>query len=111
MLAWGNGTGEASYALVNILATVTPEKGLGASNWGYYSNPKVDADLAKATSEFDTAKREAILRDAATTVSEDVGIIPLFHYKNIWASRKGLVVKPMTSDRTAAQMVTKADAQ
>ena len=40
MLAWGNGTGEASYALVNILATVDAKKGLGASNWGHYSNPR-----------------------------------------------------------------------
>ncbi|CAM4016874.1 ABC transporter substrate-binding protein [Bordetella tumbae] len=111
MLAWGNGTGEASYALVNILASVSPEKGLGASNWGYYSNPKVDADLVKATSEFDVAKREAILRDSVKIVSEDVGIIPLYHYKNIWATRKGLKVTPMTSDRTAAQMVTKVDAK
>ncbi|OZI57705.1 ABC transporter substrate-binding protein [Bordetella genomosp. 4] len=111
MLAWGNGTGEASYALVNILATVSPEKGLGASNWGYYSNPKVDAELVKATSEFDVAKREAILRDSVKIVSDDVGIIPLYHYKNIWAARKGLKVTPMTSDRTAAQMVTKVDAK
>ena len=111
MLAWGNGTGEASYALVNILATVTPEKGLGSSNWGHYSNAKIDADLLKATSEFDAAKREAILRDAVKSVSEDVGIIPLYHYKNIWAARKGLKVTPMTSDRTAAQMVTKVEAK
>lgn len=50
MLAWGNGTGEASYALVNILATVDAKKGLGASNWGHYSNPKVDAALDQSTS-------------------------------------------------------------
>lgn len=107
MIAWGNGTGEASYALVNILATVAPEKGLGASNWGYYSNPKVDKDLELATAEFDEQKREAILRDSVKLVMDDVAIIPLFHYKNIWAAKKGLMVKPMTSDRTAAQMVTK----
>jgi len=111
MLAWGNGTGEASYALVNILATVSPEKGLGASNWGYYSNPKVDEALKNATSEFDVAKREAILRDSVKLVSDDVGIIPLYHYKNIWAARKGLKVTPMTSDRTAAQMVSKVEAK
>ena len=40
-------------------------------------------------------------------VSDDAGIIPLFHYKNIWATKKGLKVTPMTSDRTAAMMVTK----
>ena len=31
----------------------------------------------------------------------------LYHYKNIWATKKGLKVTPMTSDRTAAMMVTK----
>ncbi|OZI44747.1 ABC transporter substrate-binding protein [Bordetella genomosp. 5] len=107
MLAWGNGTGEASYALVNILATVDPSKGLGASNWGRYSNAKVDQALDQSTSEFDVPKREAILRESAKVVSEDAGILPLFHYKNIWATKKGLKVTPMTSDRTAAQMVTK----
>jgi len=111
MLAWGNGTGEASYALVNILATVAPEKGLGASNWGHYSNPKVDEALKLATSEFDVAKRSEILQNSATLVSEDVGIIPLYHYKNIWATRDGLKVSPMTSDRTAAQMVTKVESK
>lgn len=110
MLAWGNGTGEASYALVNILATVDAKKGLGASNWGHYSNP-VDAALDQSTSEFDVAKREAILRDSVKLVSDDVGIIPLYHYKNIWAAKKGLKVTPMTSDRTAAMMVTKDSAK
>lgn len=107
MLAWGNGTGEASYALVNILTTVDAQKGQGASNWGHYSNPAVDKALELSTSEFDVAKREAILRDSAQLVSDDVAIFPLFHYKNIWATKKGLKVTPMTSDRTAAQMVSK----
>lgn len=106
MLGWGNGTGEASYALVNVLATVTPEKGLGASNWGRYSNAAIDQALDASTAEFDEGKREAILRDAAKVVSDDVGIIPLFHYQNVWAAKKGLKVVPVTSDRTAAIMVT-----
>lgn len=109
MLAWGNGTGEASYALVNVLATVDAKKGLGASNWGHYSNPAVDRALEQATSEFDVPKREAILRESVKVVSEDVGIFPLYHYRNIWAAKKGLMVKPMTSDRTAAMMVTKTE--
>ncbi len=107
VIAWGNGTGEGSYAMVNILATVNPEKGLGASNWGHYSSQKLDDYLKQATEEFDDAKREKIMQDAAKSVSEEVGVIPLFHYKNIWAARKGLVVKPLSSDRTLPVMVTK----
>ena len=106
VLAWGNGTGEASYALVNVLATVSAKTGLGASNWNHYSNPAIDRALTESTEEFDSAKREAILRNAAKIVSDDAGVIPLYHYQNIWAAKKGLTVTPASSDRTTAMMVT-----
>ncbi|NLJ50789.1 MAG: ABC transporter substrate-binding protein, partial [Alcaligenaceae bacterium] len=107
VIAWGNGTGEASYGMVSILATNNPEKGTGASNWGRYSSEKHDELLSQITSEFDDAKREELMREAAVVVTDEVGIIPLFHYKNIWAAKKGLVVKPISSDRTIPMMVTK----
>ncbi|RML74614.1 Peptide ABC transporter, periplasmic peptide-binding protein [Pseudomonas syringae pv. maculicola] len=47
-----------------------------------------------------------MLEDSVQVVSDDVGIIPLFHYQNIWDARKGLKVEPLVSDRTAATMVT-----
>jgi peptide/nickel transport system substrate-binding protein len=109
MLAWGNGTGEASYALVNVLATIDGKKGLGASNWGHYSNPAVDKALDDSTVEFDPARREAILRKSASVVSDDVGVIALFHYHNVWAAKKGLKVTQFSSDRTTATMVTRED--
>lgn len=108
MIGWGNGTGEGTYAMLAILATVDPAKGLGASNWGRYSNPKLDEALAKASAEFDDAKREAIIKDAVKVVMDDVGIMPLYHYKNIWASRPDLKVVPWHSDRTVAMQVSKA---
>lgn len=107
VIAWGNGTGEASYGMVSILATNNPEQGTGASNWGRYSSEKHDELLSQITSEFDDAKREELMREAAVVVTDEVGIIPLFHYKNIWAAKKGLVVKPISSDRTIPMMVTK----
>ncbi len=109
MLAWGNGTGEATYAMVQVLSTVDPKKGLGTMNWGNYSNPEMDKATADTTVEFDEAKREAIMRRAAKILYDDAGVIPLYHYQNIWAAKKGLKVTPMTSDRTAAMMVTRDD--
>lgn len=106
MLAWGNGTGEARYALVNVFASTNPDEGLGASNWGRYSNAQVDQALEAATVEFDNEKRKQILADSAAVVMEEAGVFPLFHYQNIWAAKKGLKVAPWTSDRTIAQMVT-----
>lgn len=107
MIAWGNGTGEASYGLLNILATQDVARGQGVSNWGHYSNPEVDRDLDDATAAFDEPRREAFLRDAARRVDADAAIFPLYHYQNIWAARRGLVVRPQSSDRTLATMVTR----
>jgi peptide/nickel transport system substrate-binding protein len=107
MIAWGNGTGEASYGDLNILATQDIAAGAGVSNWGHYSNKTVDADLDRAIATFDDGQREAILRGIARQVDQDVAIFPLFAYQNIWAAHKGLVVKPKTSDRTVADMVSK----
>ena len=107
MIAWGNGTGEASYGLLNIIATQDAAKGQGVSNWGHYSNPAVDKALDDATSAFDDKQRDTILQHAAQLVDDDMGILPLYHYQNIWAARRGLVVKPMSSDRTVADMVSR----
>jgi peptide/nickel transport system substrate-binding protein len=107
VVAWGNGTGEAAYGLLNTLATVDAKRGRGASNWGHYSNESVDKALDAATVEFDARRREAILRHSVKLVSDDVGNIPLFHYQNIWAAKKGLKVVPLLSDRTTSMQVTR----
>lgn len=107
VVAWGNGTGEAAYGLLSTLATVDPKRGRGASNWGRYSNEAVDKALDAATVEFDAKRREAILRHAAKVVMDDAGTIPLFHYQNIWAAKKGLKVVPLLSDRTTAMQVSR----
>ena len=107
VIAWGNGTGEAGYGLLQTLATNDPKRGRGANNWGRYSHESVDKALDAATVEFDARRREAMFRHAAKLVTDDVGHIPLFHYQNIWAAKKGLKVVPLLSDRTTAMQVTK----
>ena len=106
VIAWGNGTGEAGYGLLQTLATYDPKLGRGANNWGRYSNESVDKALDAATVEFDARRREAMFRHAANLVTADVAHIPLFHYRNIWASKKSLKVVPLLSDRTTSMQVT-----
>lgn len=106
VIAWGNGTGEAGYGLLQTLATNDAKRGRGANNWGRYSNESVDKALDAATVEFDARRREAMFRHAVKLVTDDVGHIPLFHYQNIWAAKKGLKVVPLLSDRTTAMQVT-----
>ncbi len=107
VIAWGNGTGEAGYGLLQTLATNDAKRGRGVNNWGRYSSEDVDKALDAATVEFDARRREAIFRHAAKLVTDDVGHIPLYHYQNIWAAKKGLKVVPLLSDRTTALQVTR----
>jgi len=107
VIAWGNGTGEAGYGLLQTLATNDAKRGRGANNWGRYSNEAVDKALDAATVEFDARRREAIFRHSVKLVTDDVGHIPLYHYQNIWAAKKGLKVVPLLSDRTTSLQVTK----
>ena len=107
VIAWGNGTGEAGYGLLQTLATNDGKRGRGLNNWGRYSNEAVDKALDAATVEFDARRREAMFRHSVKLVTDDVGHIPLFHYQNIWAAKKGLKVTPLLSDRTSAMQVTK----
>lgn len=106
VIAWGNGTGEAGYGLLQTLATNDAKRGRGANNWGRYSNESVDKALDAATVEFDARRREAMFRHSVKLVTDDVGHIPLFHYQNIWAAKKGLKVVPLLSDRTTSMQVT-----
>lgn len=107
VIAWGNGTGEAGYGLLQTLASNDPKRGRGTNNWGRYSNEAVDKALDAATVEFDARRREAMFRHSVKLVTDDVGQIPLFHYQNIWAAKKGLKVVPLLSDRTTSLQVTK----
>ena len=65
MLAgWGADTGEASSPLRSLLATVDREKGMGGSNRGRYSNPKMDQLLQQALTTVDDPKRDKLLQQA-----------------------------------------------
>jgi peptide/nickel transport system substrate-binding protein len=105
-LGWGADTGEASSPLKALLATYDAPKGLGTTNRGRYSNAKMDAVLAQALATVDDRKREALLQQATTIAVEDLGIIPLYHQVNIWATRKGLAYTPRTDERTYAFQIT-----
>src|SRR3954469_15279162 len=99
---WGSVTGEASYALVNILGTFDREKRTGASNTGRYSNPQLDALTEHAAATIDDPKREVLLREAVKLAMDDVAIIPLFQLVNSWALRKGLTYNARMDERTTA---------
>lgn len=102
LVGWAADTAESSSPLKALLATFNPEKGMGATNRGRYSNPKMDETLTQALATVDDAKRERILQQATEIAVSDLGIIPLYHQHNLWATRKGITYAPRTDERTLA---------
>jgi peptide/nickel transport system substrate-binding protein len=102
MLGWGAGTGESSSPLRTQLATYDPAKGWGTFAWGRYSNPAMDKLLAQALNTRDDHAREKLLQDATALAINDLGIIPIHHQINTWATKKGITYIPRTDEYTLA---------
>jgi peptide/nickel transport system substrate-binding protein len=59
----------------------------GGSNYGQYSNPKVDELFAQAGAEFDAAKVADLLNQADQIVTDDMATIPLYNKPTFLAIR------------------------
>jgi len=102
LVGWGAETMEASSPLKALLATFNKEKGMGAANRGRYSNPALDALLARALATVNDAQREKLLQQATEIGVGDLGIIPLYHQHNLWATRRGITYEARADERTFA---------
>jgi peptide/nickel transport system substrate-binding protein len=102
LVGWASDTGEASSPLKALLATYSNDKGMGQTNRGRYSNAKMDALLQQALATVDDGRREKLLQEATQVAMSDLGIIPLYHQENVWATRKGIVYTPRADERTNA---------
>jgi peptide/nickel transport system substrate-binding protein len=107
LVGWGAGTGESSDSLKALLATFNPQKGMGATNRGRYSNPAFDAKLEEALRTVDDAKRDLALAAAMEIGMKDLGLIPVHYQLNTWATRKGFRFQARTDEYTLATSVTK----
>jgi peptide/nickel transport system substrate-binding protein len=102
MVGWGASTGEASSPLRSLLATFDRDKGLGAVNWGRYSNPKVDYVIEQALQQVDDENRRAMLQQATKLSMDDLGIMTVHFQYTIWATKKGVAYTPRTDEYTLA---------
>jgi peptide/nickel transport system substrate-binding protein len=102
MVGWGASTGEASSPLRSLLATFNRDKGLGAVNWGRYSNVKVDYLIEQALQQVDDENRSAMLQNATRLAMEDLGIMPIHFQFTIWATAKNVAYIPRTDEYTLA---------
>jgi peptide/nickel transport system substrate-binding protein len=102
MVGWGASTGEASSPLRSLLATFNRDKGLGAVNWGRYTNPKVDYLIEQALQQVNDENRTIMLQRATELAMQDLGIMPIHFQFTMWATKKGVVYTPRTDEYTLA---------
>jgi peptide/nickel transport system substrate-binding protein len=108
LIGWGSGAADNFGAMMNVVGSFDRERRLGSVNHHRYSNPAMDAVVERALTTTDDAAREALLREAARMVADDVGVIPLYNLINIWAHRRGLRMEPRMDERTLATGVRPA---
>ncbi len=102
MVGWGASTGEASSPLRSLLATYDRDKGLGAVNWGRYSNPKVDYLIEQALQQVNDENRKIMLQRATDLSMQDLGIMPIHFQFTMWATKKNVQYVPRTDEYTLA---------
>jgi peptide/nickel transport system substrate-binding protein len=105
---WGNASMEPTSLLRDLIGTKSQATGWGLYNWGLYSNSRLDTITASVIGEVDDAKREAMVMEAVKIFSDDLPILPLYHFKNIWATKSALRYDPRVDEMTLALDVHKA---
>jgi peptide/nickel transport system substrate-binding protein len=69
-----------------LYATLDSSQIKSGYNWAHYSNPKLDALLAKANS--DSSGREQAIKDAQKIAMDDAVFIPLYDLRQLWVTNK-----------------------
>lgn len=95
LLGWTNANGDGIGTFDHLLRTFDPVRGFGASNRSTnYSNAGLDAACEASSSEFDPAKRNALIQRANRIATEDFVHIPLHFQMDIYAVSDKLDFKP-----------------
>ncbi len=103
LAGWSCSSGEAGEFYEFCLHT--PREGLGAGNYGRYSNPRVDAIADTSAAILDLRQRQTALREAARIVMEDLPVLPLFIEDDIFGIREGLTATPRADGATRLDSV------
>ena len=91
LLSWGTPTFDSLYTLQALLHTNGGDaSGKGDSNYGRYSNPKMDQLISQISVENDLKKRDGLIREALLINTADLPVIPLHQPLVPWAMRKNI---------------------
>lgn len=88
MLGWTPTTYDAHNALDALMRCPDDKTGDGQFNLGSYCNPKLDELIGKIKSNTDKAQRQAMIKEAFTIHSDDIGHLPLHQQSLAWGVSK-----------------------
>jgi peptide/nickel transport system substrate-binding protein len=106
---WGWASpGHAGHPLINVVSTYDRAKLTGSFNRSGYSNPALDALIARAVTTLDDRERERLFQQAVAEAVDDGAIIPLYQLTNLWATRRGITYEASGYDYTRAVLAHRA---
>jgi len=106
LAGWGAQTGEISSPLRSLVATQNKDKGWGASNFGKFSDAKLDSLIDQALETVDDTKRRALLAEASKRSVDLMGVVPLHYEVTPWAMKTSLNYKARADEFTNASDIT-----
>jgi peptide/nickel transport system substrate-binding protein len=98
LFGWEAATYDAYNTLFELFHTPN-QKGGGQWNIGEYSNPKIDDLIARIATEVNFAKRNALIREAVTILTEGNAVLPLHQQVLAWGIRGGVEVVQRADNR------------
>jgi ABC-type transport system substrate-binding protein len=101
--AWACSTGDASDYFNSSLHSADTVRGLGAENFGGYTDPRTDELIEAADKELDPGKRLALLQQVQRRVLEALPVLPLtirWGFKGV-SSRVEIVTRHDDRERIA----------
>jgi peptide/nickel transport system substrate-binding protein len=79
MYAWSSAIGESPKRTLGSSEIPTKENNYTGTNAVAFSDPKMDADIAKAETELDPAKQQALWAEMQRIYAEQLPALPLFY--------------------------------
>jgi peptide/nickel transport system substrate-binding protein len=107
LTGWASDTGEGGNNLLQIVASSNPDKGRGAIyDPSHYANARFDELIEKAVATIDPVEREKQYVAVVHEAMADQPFIPIHQQVNVFALRKGLVMKERMQEGIRAWEVT-----
>ena len=105
LLGWGVATYDAQYAIQSLARTRTSGAD-GNFNFSKVSDPVVDRLTDAMKTETDTAKRDAMIKEALQRIKDEVLLIPIHHQMRPWAMKAGVTTVHRSDDRPEARFTS-----